>query len=226
MSAALESLVELGDPAAVATEIGRINSLVGSSEEVPEEAWQLVGEVISKLDNLAVHRWSAIDPYLQAVFLRGFAQASKALKERNTQGARRSLRLGLERMRHALEQIAEVSKIGDERNPKELVRWLSENLPVPQQELAELLGVERRKLQRWLQTDGPRPEGDDALRVAVVVRIVNQLRHSFTPVGVLRWFDRPRAELGGKRPRTLLKDPSRVPQLMGLATSVRHSDAA
>lgn len=225
MSAAIQSLAELTDPAAVASEIGRINALVARSQDVPEEAWQLVSEMSSRLDNLAVPRWGSIDPYLQAVFLRGFAQATKALKEQDTPDARRLLRLGLERMRHALEEIAEISKIGDDRSPKELVRWLSDILPVSQQELAEVLGVDRRKLQRWLH-EGPKPEGDDAMRVTVVARIVNQLRHSFTPVGVLRWFDRPRAELGGKRPKTLLVDAERIPQLIGLATSVRHSDAA
>ena len=225
MSAVIESLVELTDPAAVAAEIGRINSLVARSSNVPEAAWQLVSEMSSKLDSLAVLRWGAIDPYLQAVFFRGFAQASKALNERERPEARRTLRLGLERMRHALEEIAETSTIGDDRNTKELVRWLAEIIPVPQQELAELLGVERRKLQRWLN-EGPKPEGDDAMRVTVVARIVNQLRHSYTPVGVLRWFDRPRAELGGKKPRAILSNAERVPELIRLAAAVRHSDAA
>ena len=224
MSAALESLVELTDPAAVAAEIGRINSLVGGSPEVPAEAWQLVSEMESRLEGLAVSRWQTIDPYLQAVFLRGYAQASKALKNQGDPDARRLLRLGLERMRHALEEIGQASQVSDELSPKELVRWLSRIVPVPQQELSDVLGVERRKFQRWLN-ESPKPEGDDALRVAVVARIVNQLRHSFTPVGVIRWFNRPRAELKGKKPKSLLTRVEDLPRLVGLASAVRHSDA-
>jgi len=224
MSAALESLVELTDPAAVASEIGRVNSLVASGPEVPAEAWQFVRELESRLEGLDVSRWQTIDPYLQAVFLRGYAQASKALKSQEDQSARRLLRLGLERMRHALEEINQTSQVSDELSPKELVRWLSRTVPVSQQELSDILGVERRKFQRWLN-ESPRPEGDDALRVTVVTRIVNQLRHSFTPVGVIRWFNRPRAELEGKKPKSLLTRVEDLPRLMSLASAVRHSDA-
>jgi DNA-binding transcriptional regulator YiaG len=224
MSAALESIVELTAPAAVAAEIGRINTLVARNREVPEQAWDLVKEMSARLDRLEVSRWGAIDPYLQAVFLRGFAQATKALQERDRAEARNLVRTGLERMRHALQEIADAAKVGDERSPKQLVSWLSEILPVSQRELAAILGVNARKLQRWLH-GANEPEGDDALRVTVVARIVNQLRHSLTPVGVLRWFDRTRAELGGRKPRTLLASAEHIPQLIELAASIRHSDA-
>ena len=225
MSAAIESLVDLADPAGVAVEIGRINTLIAQRATVPDEAWQLVSDMMSGLENLDVARWGAIDPYLQAVFFRGFAQATRALEARAASESRELLRLGLERMRHALEEMAETSRTGDERNPKELVKWLWKTVPVSQAELAGVLGVERRKLQRWLN-EGQKPEGDDAMRVIAVARIVNQLRHSFTPVGVLRWFSRPRPELGGKRPQSLLKNPEEIPRLWSLAASVRHSDAA
>ena len=224
MSAALESLVELTDPAAVAFEIGRVNSLVASSREVPATAWQFVSELESRLEGLDVARWQTIDPYLQAVFFRGYAQASKALKNQEGADARRLLRLGLERMRHALEEISQTSQVSDEQSPKELVRWLSRTVPVSQQELSEVLGVQRRKFQRWLN-EAPKPEGDDALRVTVVARIVNQLRHSFTPVGVIRWFNRPRAELDGRKPKSLLTRIEDLPRLVSLASAARHSDA-
>lgn len=224
MSAALASLVEMTDPAAVASEIGRVNSLLARCPEVPAEAWQFVREMESRLEGLDVSRWQAIDPYLQAVFFRGYAQASKALKNQEDANARRLLRLGLERMRHALEEISQTSQVSDELSPKELVRWLSRTVPVSQQELSDVLGVDRRKFQRWLN-ESPKPEGDDALRVTVVARIVNQLRHSYTPVGVIRWFNRPRPELDGKKPKSLLTRVEALPRLMSLASAVRHSDA-
>lgn len=224
MSAALETLAELSDPAAAAAEIARIDSLVAHDRDVPDEVWRLVGDMTSRLGGLAVERWKTVDPYLHAVFWRGFAQTRQALERRGAPEARRLLRVGLERMRHALEEITEVSRI-DGQDGKELVRWLAGILPIPQQQLAAMLGVDRRKLQRWLN-ESPRPEGDDALRVAVVARIVNQLRHALTPVGVQRWFDRPHPELGGKRPRALLAQAERLPRLVRLAASMRHSDAA
>ncbi len=224
MSATIQTLVDLTDPGEVAAEISRINLMVSRQAEVPDQAWKLVDDIASSLDDLAVARWQAIDPYLLAVFLRGFAEVTGAMARRGTVDARRRLRLGLERMRHALEEIAETAPISDERPAKEVVRWLYRTVPVPQQELASILGVDRRKLQRWLN-ERPKPEGNDALRVAAVARIVNQLRHSLTPVGVVHWFNRPRPELGGKRPRSLLADVGRLPQLVSLAASVRHSDA-
>jgi hypothetical protein len=224
MSATLESLVSLTDPSSAAGEIARLNSLLAGSREVPAEVWDFVTQMTSRLGNLDVQRWQTIDPYLHSIFLRGFAQASEALGKRDTVAGRRLLRVGLERMRHALEEIAEVSRMGDQQ-PKELVRWLEKTIDVPQRELASVLGVDLRKLQRWLH-DSPKPEGDDALRVQVVARIVNELRHSLTAVGVLRWFDRPRQELGEKPPRALLDDVESIPRLLRLAASIRHSDAA
>ena len=224
MSATIQTLIDLTDPAAVAAEISQINLLVSRQAQISEQAWKLVDDIASSLESLTVVRWEAIDPYLLAVFLRGFAEANVPPARRSTADARRRLRLGLERMRHALEEIAESAPISDERPAKEIVRWLSKTVPVSQQELASILGVDRRKLQRWLN-ERPKPEGDDALRVAAVARVVNQLRHSLTPIGVLHWFNRPRRELGGKKPRSLLADVRRLPQLVSLAASVRHSDA-
>jgi transcriptional regulator with XRE-family HTH domain len=226
MSATLESLVDLTDPAAVAAEIGRMSMLLAGRADVPDEAWQLVTRINDAiLGGRATAKWQAIDSYLLEIFMRGLAQVNSAASRKTDPEARRSLRLGFERMRHALEEIAGASPISEERSPKDVVRWLAKTIPVSQQELANVLGVERRKLQRWLN-ESSSPEGDDALRVAAVARVVNQLRHAFTPIGVLRWFDRPRRELGGRKPKALLTNVEKLPRLVTLAASARHSDSA
>ena len=83
---------------------------------------------------------------------------------------------------------------------------------VPQRDLADLLGVDLRRFQRWISArERTRPEGEEARRLRALARLVGQLRHAFTPAGVVAWFDWPRPELGGATPRELLADPVRLP---------------
>ncbi len=68
-------------------------------------------------------------------------------------------------------------------------------------ELAELLDRSPRQVQRWRSTGGVAPR-----RLELVVRLVALLRHGWTPNGIIAWFRRPRAELGGAAPISLLDD--------------------
>ena len=95
---------------------------------------------------------------------------------------------------------------------------------MPQRDLAELLGVELRRFQRWISPrERTQPEGEDARRLRAVARLAGQLRHAFTPAGVVAWFDWPRPELGGATPRSLLGDPVRLPDLLLAAGSTRST---
>src|SRR5918998_2130270 len=137
---------------------------------------------------------------------------------------RRACRPRLERLSHALAALGEAEEVGDARSPKELARWLADTVEVPQRDLAELLGVDLRRFQRWISArERTRPEGEEARRLRALARLVGQLRHAFTPAGVVAWFDWPRADLGGATPRELLPDPLRLPELLLAAGSTRST---
>jgi hypothetical protein len=68
-------------------------------------------------------------------------------------------------------------------------------------QLAELLGVSDRQLQRLRGTSGA-----SSARMQIVLRLAAILRHSWTDEGVYAWFLRQRPELGGRRPLDLLED--------------------
>jgi len=100
----------------------------------------------------------------------------------------------------------EGTPVVDDREPRELARWLLGVVAVGQAELASRLGVPHRTFQRWLAENNPAvPTGEDLARLQAVARAVNHLRHTFTGLGALRWFDRPHAALGGAAPSTLLE---------------------
>jgi transcriptional regulator with XRE-family HTH domain len=134
--------------------------------------------------------------------------------------------MALDGLSSAFDAIAEQQPVSDERSGKELVAWLAERAEVSQAELAKLLGVSARQFQRWLSpSESASPEGDDLRRVRTVARIVNQLRFSLTPAGVVAWFTWRLPDLNGKRPVDLLDKPARFPDLIGAAAETRAMTA-
>ena len=80
----------------------------------------------------------------------------------------------------------------------ELGRWLTN---VPKDAIADLLGINRRTLSRWAdRTDPPNR------RLQTVARVVAVLKHNWTEEGIIAWFRRPRRDLGGRTPLSLLND--------------------
>jgi hypothetical protein len=86
--------------------------------------------------------------------------------------------------------------------------------------LAGLVGVSANSLRRYLA--GTRSPPDDvAARLHFLALVVGDLIGSYNEIGVRRWFGRPRAQLGGQTPTTLLEGawnpqdegPVRVQQL-------------
>jgi hypothetical protein len=88
-----------------------------------------------------------------------------------------------------------------------LVAWLPR---VPQREIAQLVGISPRQLQRWLK-DG----GEPSRRLWLVARLVVLLKRAWTPEGVLAWFRRPRRDLEGHAPIDVLEDPAWEQTLLG-----------
>jgi hypothetical protein len=212
--------IDLAQPAETAAAVDGLNDALAASARVPAEVGAAVGALVGAVRATPLERWTAADPYLALLVHRAVLDAQAAVEE----GERDALRIALERLSHALAALGEAEEVGDARSPKELARWLASTVEVPQRDLADLLGVDLRRFQRWISArERTRPEGEEARRLRALARIVGQLRHAFTPAGVVAWFDWPRADLGGATPRELLADPVRLPELLLAAGSTRST---
>ena len=116
-----------------------------------------------------LERWTAADPYLALLVHRAVLDARAAVEDES----RDALRIALERLSHALAALGEAEEVGDARTPKELARWLVAAVEVPQRDLADLLGVDLRRFQRWISArERTRPEGEEARRLRALARLV------------------------------------------------------
>lgn len=217
---ATTEVLDLAQPAAAAAAVDALNDRLAAEPRVPEDVGAAVGALAAAVRATPLERWIAADPYLALLVHRAVLDARAAVED----GERDALRIALERLSHALAALGEAEAVGDARTPKELARWLASAVEVPQRDIADLLGVDLRRFQRWISArERTQPEGEDARRLRAVARLVGQLRHAFTPAGVVAWFDWPRPELGGATPRQLLDDPVRLPDLLLAAGSTRST---
>jgi|tagenome__1003787_1003787.scaffolds.fasta_scaffold20634565_2 hypothetical protein len=131
------------------------------------------------------------------------------------------LLVNIERIRHVLRDALDeyVTGVSNDRGlvVKELREWMPNTSWTA---IAELAGVDRRTLHRWAKQSGP-----PARRLALVARLVAILRHAWTEPGILAWFDRPRRDLGGRKPRALLDEPVADETLIMAARSGRSQYA-
>jgi hypothetical protein len=223
----LEHVSHLAEPAAAAAEVQALNNRLALEPTIPEAIAAEVRELAGALERIEPWRWQAIDPHHAVILLRSTLSAQRAVEQPGDTAARDQLRIALESIRQSLAAIAEREPVSDERTPKEVVQWLAERTEVPQARLAELLGVSARQLQRWLSAgETAQPDGDDARKVRLVARIVNQLRFVLTPAGTVEWFDWPRSDIGNRRPLDLLGEPAAEPRLTALAGAMRGLSAA
>jgi hypothetical protein len=217
---ATTELLDLSRPLDAAVAVDALNDRLATESDVPADIAADVARLAAAVRATPLERWTAADPYLALLVHRAVLDAGGAVDDE----ARDALRIALERLSHALAALGEAEEVGDARTPKELARWLVGAVEVPQRDLAELLGVDLRRFQRWISArERTRPEGEEARRLRALARLVGQLRHSFTPAGVVAWFDWPRPELGGATPRALLADPVRLPDLLLAAGSTRST---
>src|SRR5215207_5416115 len=213
-------LLDIARPTEAAGVVDALNDRLAAAARVPREVGAEVARLAAAVRATPLERWTAADPYLALLVHRAVLDARAAADDR----ARDALRIALERLSHALAALGEAEEVGDARTPKELARWLVSAVDVPQRDLAELLGVDLRRFQRWIsERERTRPEGEEARRLRALARLAGQLRHAFTPAGVVAWFDWPQPELGGARPRELLADPVRLPDLLLAAGSTRST---
>lgn len=96
--------------------------------------------------------------------------------------------------------------------------------------LAELLGISRPSVHRYA-TGARRTPQNVAERLHVLALIVSDLAGSYNDYGIRRWFDRPRAQLGGRAPKTLLRkgwgpDDKSARRVRALAAALLGAGAA
>lgn len=190
-----------------------------SSPEVPPSVEALV-DGLADLLHADSPASLGMDPYLASSLYAGALRSLEALRHDRAAARRSDLRVALEQVRQAIRDGAEGAPVGADVAAKDALRHLATTVTVTQPELAALLGVSVRQMQRWLAEDGPSPTGEEEARVRTVAAVANQLRHVFTGPGVAAWFTRPHPFLG-KPPAELLGDPLERPRLLALATGAR-----
>jgi hypothetical protein len=95
--------------------------------------------------------------------------------------------------------------------------------------LAALLGISVASLRRYAGDQRPTPDVV-AARLHLLARIVAELRGAYSEVGVRRWFERVRSQLGGRSPDAFLSgdwdpDGADAERVLGLARSLTGSPA-
>lgn len=119
----------------------------------------------------------------------------------NRLDALNGLLINFERVRHVVRDALDEHVDGIEGSTGLVTAELLERLPyATRDEVAALLGINRRTLPRWL-----RSEKAPSRRLQVVARVVAILRHNWTGEGRVAWFHRPRRDLNGRTPLDLLE---------------------
>jgi hypothetical protein len=132
------------------------------------------------------------------------------------------LLINIERIRHVFRDALDEHITGVATDRGLVLRDLREWLPgTSLATIAELVDVDRRTLTRWARQPGP-----PTPRLALVGRLVAILRHAWTERGILAWFDRPRRDLDGRRPRTLLGEAGAEDALIHAARGSRSQYAS
>src|SRR5919106_6262958 len=205
-------------------ELEDARATVAMSEELPAGIRDLLRSLAEELRDMDRDEWDeAIDPYLLVELEQVAISALLALDEDDDESQLEGAELAIEAMREILADIEEGSAVGDERSGREVARWLKDQTRASNKELAGVLQISERKLERWF-SGSSEPGGGDEGGLRPPPRPLKQLRHGMTGYGALRWLNRPFPELGGERPRDLLAVPEEASRLLALAGQARRAD--
>lgn len=220
------SVLDRQTAAVLEKQLREANLVLARQKDVPEAVEKLVRRIGADVMKISPEESTGVDPYLLLALHQGALVARFALDLNNQTRKRSMLRLALEKMRQAVRDIVEGIPTGEDQPSKDVARWLVEVLAVPQADIAFALGTTPRTFQRWISAADPsEPRDEEALKVRVLARITQNLRHSFTGPGVLAWLDRPHPELKGAPPKNLLSKREDFEQLVHLAAAARSSAA-
>jgi uncharacterized protein (DUF2384 family) len=218
--------LDLRHPDLVARELGEANARLSREREVPTSIVGLISDLAEQIADADSADLQAIDPYLWIELQQAALRAQAAAHDDDSDVRRRRIRISLEQLRFLLTRLAERQPVAEDRPVNDVARWLDQVLAVPQHRKAELLGVGTRTFQRWIGQKPTRPEPEDERALRMVARIASQLRHSLGGIGIVDWFEHPLDELGGRRPRDLVRESESTEQLLSLAVGSRSSAAS
>lgn len=113
------------------------------------------------------------------------------------------LLIRFERIRHVVRDALDEHVNGVTGDVSEVLGELLARLGgVPKNEVADLVGVDRRTLSRWEAQKRP-----PSRRLDTVARLVAILRHNWDADGMVAWFHRPRRDLDGRSALDVLEEP-------------------
>lgn len=131
------------------------------------------------------------------------------------------LMIMLERIRHVVRDALDEHVNGATGDVGQVMEDLERWLPhITDRAIAALVKVDRRTLSRWKKLGGP-PNRN----LRIFVRLVAILRHNWDEEGIIAWFNRPRHDLNGRKPASLLDDPDAEDELVDVARSGRSQYA-
>jgi hypothetical protein len=218
--------INFKDLAPLQRELEHASAVLAKSDELPAGIRELARSLAEELRDMDRDEWQEeVDPYLLVELEQVAISAVLALDEEDDETQLEGVELALEAMREILADIEEGAAVGDDRSGRRVARWLKEHTHASNKELAGVLGISERKLERWF-SGANEPAGEDEIRLRLAARLVNQLRHGMTGYGALRWLTRRFPELGGERPSDLLAAPEQAARLLALAGQARRSDAS
>jgi hypothetical protein len=212
---------DLRHPDLAAEELRAANQRLARMPEVPGSIGELVDAVSDELIELDADAFAA-DPYLLLAIERAALQAKRALDVDDARAQRRAVRVALDDLHKLCAALAEREPVAAGRDANAVARWLVDTAGLPARQIAPLIGVHERTLQRWA-SEPPRsaPSGEDERKLRSVAQVVAQLRHALTAPGVLAWMTQPEDELDGQTPIQRLEDPAGLPAVLAAARRLR-----
>lgn len=212
---------DLRHPDLAAEELRAANQRLARMPEVPGSIGELVDAVSDELIELDANAFAA-DPYLLLAIERAALQAKRALDIDDARAQRRAVRVALDDLHKLCAALAEREPVAAGRDANAVARWLVDTAGLPARQIAPLIGVHERTLQRWA-SEPPRsaPSGEDERKLRSVAQVVAQLRHALTAPGVLAWMTQPEDELDGQTPIQRLEDPAGLPAVLAAARRLR-----
>ena len=105
----------------------------------------------------------------------------------------------------------------NDHNANEKLSDLIKLLGIPQKEIAVILGVSERTLERWLSD----PKlAEESYRYQMLKEIYKKSCHVIKTNSVGKWLTRPQPELGNYAPLTLMRDMQGFKDILSLLDSM------
>jgi uncharacterized protein (DUF2384 family) len=177
-----------------------MQTLKEQADAVPEEQVKAFLDTVQKLAlRMEARLPPSLDPAvaneLRSILISGIRRLEEIGEDRPLDVLDDFL-LRAESMRHIVRDAIDEELPVQADDGRAVLGLLEEWLPrVPRKQLATLIGVDERTLQRWA-AGGVRT----SRRLYLVAKLVSLLKEAWTPEGVVAWFERPRPELDGRAP--------------------------